>query len=541
MQYLILNNNKFYFRIRIPTQHQQLFKRKEIKRSLQTRCYNTARSLNKKWLYHYDTLIQRLNMNILTDKQIKLYVDQFLNFTLQELENERLKRDNPSNNLMDELDLYQEYKDEFKDCIINGNYTCVEQEVKDILHKNNIKKLDDNSHNKLSREIIKARIKILNIEEQRSQGNYDTYQPPELYNQKIINDVKHSPALVDVANEYIKEKSISKSWSSDTHNTINNAFKVLFELIGKDRDIVTIDHKELIEFRNSLLFLPKNISKKKDYKDKTIKELISMKLAKELTLSANTINKYTSRVTSLFEYALKHGYIRTNPAQDLRLENKGKENEERHKFTDIDLENIFKMPIYSSALKNTLIKKPEQFWIPLFGLYQGMRLNEICQLYKDDIYTVDDIWCIDINDKLDKKVKNISSKRVIPIHPLLIKLGFLDYVNSLSDANPRIWQNITYTQAKGYSNGIGKSFLRLKNKYVTEDGKKVFHSFRHNVADNLKQSLQPEPLIEALLGHSNTSMSTSRYGKDYKPQVLLDMLNKLKYSVDDSLMSMTLI
>ena len=535
MQYLISNNDYFYFRVRISTHHQQFFNQREIKRSLKTKCYNIAKSLNKRWLYHYDTLVQKLNMNILTDEQIRFYVDKFLHSTLQELEDERIQRENPSNNLMDELDLYQEYKESFKECIINGNYDCVKKELDDILQQNNIKNLDTTTHKKLSRELIKARIKILDIEEQRSKGNYnntyDTLQTKNSINIAQKEDIQPTPTLMEVAKEYIKEKSISKSWSDDTYSTVNHAFKVLCELIGQDRKIDTIEHKELIEFRNSLLYLPKNISKTTAYKDKSLKELVKLKLDNTLTLSTNTINKYTSRVSSLFIYAQTLGYIKINPAQDLRLEDKKKASEQRDKFSDEDLQNIFNTPIYTTKLKTTLQTKPESVWIPLFGLYQGMRLNEICQLYKDDIKLIDNIWCIDINDKLDKKVKNISSKRVIPIHPKLLEFGFIEYLNSLDDTNPRVWQNLKYTKAKGYSNGMGKSFLRLKNRYVTTDSKKVFHSFRHNVADNLKQSLQPEPLIEALLGHSSSSISTNRYGKDYKPKVLFEMLKKLEYGV----------
>ena len=45
-----------------------------------------------------------------------------------------------------------------------------------------------------------------------------------------------------------------------------------------------------------------------------------------------------------------------------------------------------------------------------------------------DIKEIDKIWCIDINRNTnDKKLKNASSEKVIPIHPKLIELGFLNF------------------------------------------------------------------------------------------------------------------
>ena len=48
----------------------------------------------------------------------------------------------------------------------------------------------------------------------------------------------------------------------------------------------------------------------------------------------------------------------------------------------------------------------------------------------DDIRQEGDVWVFDINDKEEKRLKNMSSERLVPIHPQLIKLGLLDYVGN---------------------------------------------------------------------------------------------------------------
>ena len=539
MQYLSSQNGNYQFRARIPLNLYPYFNRREIKRSLQTKCYNTAKSLNKRWTYHYDKLLQRLSMNVLSDTQIELYVEKFLHSTLKELESERIQRNKPSNNMMDELDLFEEFRKGFKEDLQHGRYEGVKKDINDIFTSNAISiDKDDITYKKLARELIKARMKILDIEEQRSAGNYDNEYDLSLQENTTTSSQTSNVKIEDIillkalCEDYIEERSVTKKWDTGTLGEVNYIFNILLELIGPNRDISTIEHKELVTFRNSLLKLPKHISKIEEYKDKAIQDLVDLDLDGSLVLSITTVNKYIGRVTSLFDYALKRGKIGFNPSFELNLKNDKKEYEERDIFDDDDLKDIFSMPIYTNKLQATLIKKPEHVWIPLFGLYQGMRLNEICQLYKEDIIKKDGIWCIDINKKLDKRLKNEPSRRTIPIHLKLLEFGFIEYLDALPKESPRIWQNLNYTKDKGYSNAMSKVFSRLKNQYVTQDSNKVFHSFRHNVANHLKQILEPERVIESLLGHANNSMSTSRYGKAYKPQVQFDMLKKLEYNID---------
>ena len=74
---------------------------------------------------------------------------------------------------------------------------------------------------------------------------------------------------------------------------------------------------------------------------------------------------------------------------------------------------------------------------PLIGLYSGMRLEEICQLYCEDIVEKNSIWCFDINQNpskdgtVDKQLKNLNAVRLVPIHDRLRELGFLEHVQKM--------------------------------------------------------------------------------------------------------------
>lgn len=156
-------------------------------------------------------------------------------------------------------------------------------------------------------------------------------------------------------------------------------------------------------------------------------------------------------------------------------------------------------------------------------------MNEICQLYVDDIIEIDGIMCFDINGDKDKRLKNIASKRMIPIHPKLIEMGFMDYVEQLkTNGSDRLWESLP-PKRDGYSHLFSKWYQRHNRLYLTQDKKKCFHSFRHTLADTLKQARVAEGVIAEILGHSNESITTGRYGKRFRPQILLDALLKLDY------------
>ena len=279
----------------------------------------------------------------------------------------------------------------------------------------------------------------------------------------------------------------------------------------------------MMQFRDKLAKLPANRDKIKEYKGKSIEQILTMRNV--VPMSKTTVNKYLIRTSTLFKWAVKHGYIPTNVAEGLTLTKTRRVELEREAYSQEDIQNVINNLGYDKA-------QPHHYWVPLIGMYQGMRLDEICQLHVDDIVMQEDIPCISVNGAGDKKMKNQSSERIIPIHPMLIRLGFLDYINGLMDTKqPRLWGKLT-KKRDGYSQDFGKWYQRFNRKYVTKNPKRVFHSFRHSLANTLKQIGVTETVIAEIVGHSTaSSMTMGRYGKRYQPKVLLEALKRLDYQI----------
>jgi integrase len=331
---------------------------------------------------------------------------------------------------------------------------------------------------------------------------------------------KGDRVLPKVIKRYVAEKQ--GEWTEKTKMEVSSVFRLLEDVIG-NVDVTNITKPMVVDLRSTLQRLPPNIYKK--YPGKTIQQVMECEGVEPM--STKSVNKHVARLGALLRYCMDEGMITSNPASGLKISEKKRADEERSAYDKDDIANIIRSLPKDQAT-------PERYWISLIGLYSGMRLNEICQLYVADIVRINEYWCFSINGENDKRLKNAASERVIPIHPVLLELGFLNYVKQLElQKVPRLWMNLTWMDIHGYSNGFGKWYQRFNRIHVTADPKKVFHSMRHTVTDMLKQAGVVEAVIAELVGHSNGgSMTMGRYGKRYQPKVLLEALMHLDYGID---------
>jgi integrase len=164
-------------------------------------------------------------------------------------------------------------------------------------------------------------------------------------------------------------------------------------------------------------------------------------------------------------------------------------------------------------------------WLPLMGLYSGARIEELCSLYLEDIKQVDSIWCFDINNEHDKRLKNPHSERLIPIHQKLIDAGFLKYKDTVK--GERLFPELK-KRRDGYSQNPSRWF-GADIKRLGIEGKKSFHSFRHTFATAAQnQAMIEQPIIRQLVGHGDQTM-LGRYAKRFPVGVLKEAIDKIQF------------
>ncbi|MGU1832539.1 DUF6538 domain-containing protein [Pseudomonas aeruginosa] len=331
-----------------------------------------------------------------------------------------------------------------------------------------------------------------------------------------------SPRFSKVVEECLGQQE-QEGVSTKTIDDKRSVASLLVRIIG-DMPIDLITRQDARKFRETALKLPPRLNQLPE--GQSLEEVIKTATR---TISLTTFNNYVKNLTTLFTYAIREGYCERNPFDGLRVKQRGKISEERSVFTEEDLRRLFSKEVYASAST----KKPNQFWLPLLGLYTGARLNELCQLYLDDVVTINGVDCLHIRaSRPDQKLKTASSERLVPIHSKLKALGFIEFVQKQRAAgHQRVLPELTCHKKHGYGAAPSKWFTRVREQLGFRDGEgqKDFHSFRHTIADHLKQKGISEALVGGLLGHQTGGITFSRYGKDFRPEVLAPVVEAVDF------------
>ena len=209
-------------------------------------------------------------------------------------------------------------------------------------------------------------------------------------------------------------------------------------------------------------------------------------------------------------------------------------NKKRYPFDRQELKLLFD----SSEYLFGTFKRASDFWVPLIGLFTGARESEICQLHTSDILQDEEtgLAVFHFNADDEKRQKTPGDERKLSIHPTLKKLGLIEYVEQLRSANViRLFPD-EERNGRGEFASFSKRFNRYKEKCGVQTKptrRKDFHSFRHNVSDQLSGRSSPDYVINAITGHSQTKQSHAirTYGDGPWLETVNDWLNRLDYGI----------
>ena len=353
---------------------------------------------------------------------------------------------------------------------------------------------------------------------------------------------KHQSTSISVGiDKFVGEKSniTNKSvWE------IRHTLDLLIQEFG-DISLGKLNREMCVKFKDDLQKLPKNRTKLPQYRDLDFHELVKLNVVEKDRISRTTVNNNLGYVSSFMKWCVINGYVDINFFEGMRLKKLIRVRDERDRFEEKELKQIFQKQNY---IEFTEVEKQkyEYYWCPLISLFSGMRLNEICSLYLDNIIQVkgnhrEKRWCFNIleePDRPDKHIKTLSSRRIVPIHDILIDLNFLEFVELLKQRHKnrqRLFQELKLSEGS-YIRNVSRFFNR---RYLTKLGlkteRKTFHSLRHTVIDHLKQQGIDVSFINELVGHSSGNIDLDRYGKGYNSDILYNKcVKKILYQTSQN-------
>ncbi|MCL6264382.1 DUF6538 domain-containing protein [Craterilacuibacter sp. RT1T] len=247
--------------------------------------------------------------------------------------------------------------------------------------------------------------------------------------------------------------------------------------------------------------------------------------------SPATVEKHLTAIRSLLGWALDNDIITRNPATGVRIAKATNSAPSRQPYSLEDLNAIFSTAIFREGERPKAGRGEAAFWLPLLGLFTGARLEELGQLLCADVRERDQVHFIAISDAEEgQSVKTNSSRRFIPLHPELLRLGFLDYVaDQREQGHQRLFHLLDAGKHGAYTVMWSKWYGRFARKPpLNMPSTKVFHSFRHTFKDAARNSGIPKDVHDAFTGHSSGDVG-STYGNGHSLQSLATWMVKLEY------------
>ncbi len=343
-----------------------------------------------------------------------------------------------------------------------------------------------------------------------------------------------SPIACPKLSEVLEDYTASKKWNNpSTELKYRATISILIGLVG-DKPFNLVDKADARNFRKSLELLPSNMNHASSpYKTMSIQEIIAAK--PEKTISSTTVKNHMINVKALFNWIKGHyDELHSSPFAGIKPPSIDPSSG-RDAITREDIAKIFSCYIYNSDEwpRSKRGTEPSKFWVPLIAAFTGCRLNEVCQLYLDDIKKVEGIWLIDFNDSREDQQLKGSFSRKVPLHKTLINAGLPEYVKQQRSAgHTRLFPELSYTDN---GNGYGRTTSEFCSSLFKSLGASgTLHGFRHTVVESLTQADVELRKAKYIVGHKGEqSVTESVYGANkFTMRQLQTAINQLDYGFE---------
>ena len=231
----------------------------------------------------------------------------------------------------------------------------------------------------------------------------------------------------------------------------------------------------------------------------------------------------------------------------MTVEGAGRPKIRRRSFRSEELTTLFGSELFLQPTllldRRTKVSDLTLFWLFLFGVTSGARIEEMGQAHLADVVRRDSVLHVDIDDYVtntedsagapEKSVKNDGSRRVVPIHDRLLDIGFERYVDALRKADQRqLFPDLSSNMFSKLTQEASRRAGRYIDKVVADDPRLVFHSFRHTFKDEGREAEIQERILDQLCGHAPTSVG-GKYGSGVGLPSLKRNLDRLLFAAID--------
>ena len=348
----------------------------------------------------------------------------------------------------------------------------------------------------------------------------------------------YDPDLVALARSMAGRKQTRGRVTDRTAHQIEATARLFIEATGI-RDVREVTQAHLARFVEVMAQLPPLYRKSAAERSMTLGQIIAAarRAGKPQGLSPATVNRNLGFLGQILKHARLQG-IEVSDRLDLTNLREVDARDARDAvlpFSQDDLHRLFRSPAWTGSRSaarrlepGTELIRDGLYWLPLLAAYTGARREELAGLLRGSVRQQNGIWVVEIAANAERRIKNATSKRTLPLHPHLVELGLPEF--AAGPPGERLFPDLTRKSSRG---NLGDSLQYRWQKLLTAElgddaaGKK-FHSFRHTMTDHLRRDPDvPEWVRRDILGHAATDVEDRVYGSRATPEIMLRAIEKL--------------
>lgn len=279
------------------------------------------------------------------------------------------------------------------------------------------------------------------------------------------------------------------------------AWREFHQLTGSTLPLFKVNKTHVWAYRDALTKAPARSGSIADLRNLSFPEKLEKAKSKTYPkLDSGTIADRLRQIQAVFQLAVDRGHLARNPAHGVSESNLAGRSR-RKAYNAEELQLIFSSEPYNMTVP--LEKQNDEFWVPLLGVFMGARASEL-YLRMEDVFEDHEHPHILVVDYAERSLKNRASERIIPIHPVLIELGFLDYCRLIRAKSDELFPDWEFRKGKKPSEGPARRRFNkhLKKLFPEREYPADTHTFRHTFENALSATLIPERIAKRLAGRS---------------------------------------
>jgi integrase len=309
---------------------------------------------------------------------------------------------------------------------------------------------------------------------------------------------------------------------------------------------------DVTRFLNTLRRLPTKVGKSPKDKDRPLDDIITEGAALGLpTLTDKTVKRHLSALSQLFRFAVDEGHMsntqRGELVDDHRFGEAKNARDQRDAWTPDELAKLFKSPVWTGCHEKhrsrpgSAMIKDAKFWLPILALFHGGRLEEFADLRRRDLKCEDGTWFMELvqtdgsNGERERRLKTQSAERSIPLHPELLRLGFIAYAEKVAPGPDAPLFPDLAPQGPDQKRGprMTRWFVEYRRAIGVYRPGVAMHAFRHAAITRLTDAIttdQQRRHRDFIMGHaSGGSEGDVRYDKGASVKAMAETLALLTF------------